>query len=198
MSIRNTFHNSPLRLKDRDFFFRFLHLAPSHSTLGRLLAGDCVALFTSSWHTTTMHPLVRDLWKRVVWVGRDYPTGLDHVKAVWKSALRNPENCPSWYTNGGGDEEELLRAVHKGRQAVKEMIGVIQLKKYRSLKQRYDQPNQHEDADSIMARLERQGGSKATNKATTVPRGGRKDSNEKTKGSSTMFGWYGKTHYVFT
>jgi len=47
--------------------------------------------------------------------------------------------------------------VNKGRQAVKEMIGVIQLKKYRSLKQRYDQPNQHEDADSIMARLERQG-----------------------------------------
>jgi len=105
-----------------------------------------------------MHPLVRDLWKRVVWVGRDYPTGLEHVKAVWKPAMRNPENCPSWYrgTSGAGDQEELMRAVHKGRQAVKEMIGVIQLKKYRSLKKRYDDDNK-EHLDETMARLEQQG-----------------------------------------
>ena len=102
-----------------------------------------------------MHPLVRDLWKRVVWVGRDYPTGLAHVKAVWKPAMRHPPNCPSWYDNNSnmGDEEELLRAVHKGRAAVKEMMGVIQLKKYRTLKQRYDNP---QDVSSIMERLEEQ------------------------------------------
>ena len=119
-----------------------------------------------------MHSLVRDLWKRVVWVGRDYPTGLAYVKQVWKPAMRNPENCPSWYYAPPGDnnivtttkipassdEEELLRAVHKGRAAVKEMMGVIQLKKYRSLKQRYDSNKDHtEDVASIMARLEHQG-----------------------------------------
>ena len=27
-----------------------------------------------------MHPLVRDLYKRVLIVGRDYPAGLEHVK----------------------------------------------------------------------------------------------------------------------
>lgn len=105
-----------------------------------------------------MHPLVRDLWKRVVWVGRDYPTGLSHVKEVWKPAMRNPENCPSWYgPHAPRDEEELLRAVHKGRQAVKEMVGVIQLKKYRSMKQRYDDNSDREDIGAAMARLERQG-----------------------------------------
>jgi hypothetical protein len=115
-----------------------------------------------------MHSLVRDLWKRVVWVGRDYPTGLAYVKQVWKPAMRNPENCPSWYAPYYGDnkvtatipadEEELLRAVHKGRAAVKEMMGVIQVKKYRSLKQRYNSNNDHEaDVALIMARLDHEG-----------------------------------------
>lgn len=87
----------------------------------------------------TMHPLVRDLYKRVLIVGQDYPTGLDHVKRLWKTAIRNPNNCPSWYdpANPSNDEEELLRAVHKGRHMVKEMIGVIQIKKYRAMDKRY-------------------------------------------------------------
>jgi len=108
-----------------------------------------------------MHPLVRDLWKRVVWVGRDYPTGLQHVKDMWKPAMRRVENCPSWYDSkqhavAAGDEEEMMRAVYKGRQAVKEMVGVIQLKKYRSLKQRYDNSTREDALASSMARLERE------------------------------------------
>ena len=126
-----------------------------------------------------MHPLVRNLYKRVLHVGGNYPTGMDHVKQMWKKALRNPQNCPSCYNPTDGSPlaclsssltvsssptlsgknklheskqkeqleqqeipkecyEELLRAVHRGRQMVKEMIGVIQLKKYRAMKQRYD------------------------------------------------------------
>ena len=87
-----------------------------------------------------MHPLVRDLYKRVILVGRDYPTGLSHVKQVWKKALRNPENCPSCVADPTSQDcqEEILRAVHKGRFMVKEMIGVIQIKKYRAMKARYD------------------------------------------------------------
>jgi hypothetical protein len=103
-----------------------------------------------------MHPLVRDLYKRVLLVGRDYPTGLDHVKLVWKQALRNPANCPSWYNNkAANNEEELLFAVHRGRHAVKEMIGVIQLKKYRGMKKRYDDDN-CSSVEETMARLEEQ------------------------------------------
>ena len=84
-----------------------------------------------------MHPLVRNLYKRVLHVGKDYPTGLVHVKQLWKKALRNPANCPSCYATDGNAitamnspacEEELFRAVYKGRFMVKEMIGVIQIK----------------------------------------------------------------------
>ena len=35
-----------------------------------------------------MHPLVRDLYKRVLIVGRDYPTGLEHVKKKAKEYFR--------------------------------------------------------------------------------------------------------------
>ena len=106
-----------------------------------------------------MHPLVRDLYKRVLLVGHDYPhpQGLSYVKQTWKKALRNPENCPSCYYNSQDDavptkisnsssnlsspsscEKEIHKAVARGRYMVREMIGVIQLKKYRTLKKRYD------------------------------------------------------------
>ena len=113
------------------------------------------------YHTTpsTMHPLVRDLYKRVLHVGRDYPTGLAHVKQVWKTALRNPDNCPSCVTDptSSACEEEILRAVYKGRFMVKEMVGVIQIKKYRAMKARYGSDRTREDpvVQKAMYRLEK-------------------------------------------
>lgn len=105
-------------------------------------------------HTVAMHPLVRDLYKRALVVGRDYPLGMDYVRRTWKKAIRNPNNCPSCYYDGNEDttrggsrrivlesprcEKELRKAVARGRFMVREMIGVIQLKKYRTLKRRYD------------------------------------------------------------
>lgn len=97
-----------------------------------------------------IHPLVRDLYKRVLFVGRDYPLGLPYVRETWKTALRNPENCPACYPSSattatadarrtGECEKEIRKAVGKGRYMVKEMIGVIQLKKYRTLMKRYGQ-----------------------------------------------------------
>lgn len=95
-----------------------------------------------------MHPLVRDLYKRAVVVGRDYPLGIDYVRRTWKKALRNPENCPSCYASAGDPssvnleskqcQKELRKAVGRGRFMVREMIGVIQLKKYRTMKRRYE------------------------------------------------------------
>jgi len=94
-----------------------------------------------------IHPLVRDLYKRALVVGHDYPLGLDYVRRTWKDALRDPSNCPSCYVDAYGQqytveqEKELRKAVGKGRFMIREMIGVIQLKKYRSMKQRYDDTN---------------------------------------------------------
>ena len=121
--------------------------------------------------TYNMHPLVRDLYKRALVVGRDYPLGLSYVRQTWKTALRNPENCPSCYdpngklvpglfpdNNGFGSnkqteiadcEREIRKAVGKGRYMIREMIGVIQLKKYRTMKRRYsDKPPSKEMKDT--------------------------------------------------
>jgi hypothetical protein len=76
-----------------------------------------------------MHPLVRDLYKRVLAVGRDYPLGLDYVRNKAKEAFRANANLT--------DEVEVKRAVNRGRWRVKEMIAVIQLRKYRQLNKRY-------------------------------------------------------------
>jgi hypothetical protein len=86
-----------------------------------------------------MHPLVRDLYKRVIHVGKDYPLGLDYVRKTWKAALRNPQNCPACYTDPKSREceQQLRKAVGRGRHMVNEMIGIIQLKKYRTMKRRY-------------------------------------------------------------
>jgi hypothetical protein len=99
-----------------------------------------------------MHPLVRDLYKRIILVGRDYPLGLEYVRTQWKKALRNPDNCPSCY-NGSHQvclesvacERELRKAVGKGRHYVREMIGVIQFKKYRAMKKRYEDDDRHHE-----------------------------------------------------
>ena len=121
-----------------------------------------------------MHPLVRDLYKRAIIAGRDYPhpDGLDYVRRTWKAALRDSKNCPSCYRcsdttadhagarahagnhNGASPdspkpncladpkcEKEIRLAVGRGRKMVNEMVGVIQLKKYRTMRRRYGEGN---------------------------------------------------------
>ena len=79
--------------------------------------------------TSRTRYLVRDLYRRFLVVGRDYPRGLSFVRTKVKEAMfRNAD-----LTN----EEDLMRAVAKGRWWVKELIGVVQLKKYRTLRARY-------------------------------------------------------------
>ena len=76
-----------------------------------------------------MHPLVRDLYKRVLIVGRDYPTGLEHVKKGKRVFSRERAST---------DDFEIKKAVARGRWYVRnEITGVIKLKKYRAMKQRY-------------------------------------------------------------
>ena len=53
-----------------------------------------------------MHPLVRDLYKRVLIVGRDYPTGLEHVKKKAKEYFRENAHLT--------DDFEIKKAVARG------------------------------------------------------------------------------------
>ena len=86
-----------------------------------------------------MRPVVRNLYKRILLVGREYPLGLPWVKKKAKAwFLQNQELT---------ETVDINRAVATGRYMVKEMIGVIQLKKYRAMKQRY----YDDDAETLAA-----------------------------------------------
>ena len=90
-----------------------------------------------------MHPLVRDLYKRFLIVGRDYPLGINHVRAKAKEAFLKNRHLD--------DELDVKRAVKRGRWMVRELIGVIQLKKYRTIKERY--PKGAETLDSFETKI---------------------------------------------
>jgi len=77
-----------------------------------------------------MHPLVRDLYKRILVVGAEYPLGLQWVKGKAKPWIQQNANIT--------DEVEIRRKVAVGRFWVREMRSVIAMKKYRTMKRRYD------------------------------------------------------------
>ena len=76
--------------------------------------------------------LVRDLYRRILTVGRDYPKGLDWVRDKAKAEFSKNAHL--------NDPIDIKRAVNYGRWQVKEMQGVIYLKKYRTLRSRYGDP----------------------------------------------------------
>lgn len=65
----------------------------------------------------SMKAAVRDLYKRFLVVGKDYPKGLSYVREKAKQAFIANRNLQK--------DEEINRAVAKGRYMVKELIGVI-------------------------------------------------------------------------
>jgi endonuclease I len=92
---------------------------------------------------------------------------MEHVRKSWKKGLRNPENCPSCYAdahNSRACQQELNKAVARGRYMIREMVGVIQLKKYRSMKKRYGEPPVEQDpaVRQAVKRLEGQQDATAT------------------------------------
>ena len=92
-----------------------------------------------------MHALVRDAYKRILWVGRDYPKGLSFVREKAKEGF---------FANSSlSDEKEIMKAVHSARWWAKEIEGIIKLHKYRALRQRYGADAQSAD---LTAQLENQ------------------------------------------
>ena len=92
-----------------------------------------------------MQPLVRELYKRILAVGRDYPAGLAAVRRRAKREFFERRDLR--------DAAEVKKAVGYGRYMIREMTGVIQLKKYRTLRSRYGAP----DAEDELADLFRRG-----------------------------------------
>ena len=91
---------------------------------------SCLLPFIYRGKEYIMHPLVRNLYKRIIMVGRDYPGGMDIVRRKTKEYFRKNSDLT--------ESEDILRAVNSGRWYLKnEIIGVIQLKKYRAMKGRY-------------------------------------------------------------
>ncbi|TDH73141.1 hypothetical protein CCR75_004741 [Bremia lactucae] len=76
-----------------------------------------------------MNGKVRDLYKRFLLVGRDYPMGLSYVREKTKTAFYQNRNLT--------DPVAIKKAIKHGRWMVRELVGVIQLKKYRMLNSRY-------------------------------------------------------------
>jgi hypothetical protein len=77
-----------------------------------------------------MHPLVRDLYKRFILVGKNYPQGLNHVREIVKKKFFENKDLK--------DEIEIKRAVGKGRYSVRELQNFNKFHKYRMMKKRYD------------------------------------------------------------
>jgi hypothetical protein len=76
-----------------------------------------------------MHPLVRDLYKRFLIAGENYPQGLSFIRDKVKEKFYENKNLT--------DEVEIKRAVGKGRYSVREIHHFNQFHKYRQMKNRY-------------------------------------------------------------
>lgn len=76
-----------------------------------------------------MHPKVRDLYKRFLIAGRTYPQGLSYVREKVKHAFQSSSSQLS--------EEELNKAIAKGRYWVRELHAISALHKYRQMNKRY-------------------------------------------------------------
>lgn len=87
--------------------------------------------FFSQLSHETMHPRVRDLYKRIITVGRDYPMGLEWVRGKAKVWILQNKDVR--------DDLELRRKIAEGRRQVREMQAVIWLKRYRYLNKVYKQ-----------------------------------------------------------
>jgi hypothetical protein len=85
--------------------------------------------FLPSENRVRLHPKVRDLYKRLLFAGKDYPQGLGYVRSKAKPWILQNASLT--------DETEIKKKVATGRFYVRELFAVINLKKYRTIKKRY-------------------------------------------------------------
>lgn len=80
--------------------------------------------------SSTMHPKVRDLYKRFMIAGRLYPKGPEALRIKVKEGFRKNQHLT--------DEVDIKRAVATGRWWVREVQAITSFTKYRFMKNKYD------------------------------------------------------------
>ena len=77
-----------------------------------------------------MHPLVRDLCKRIILVSKIYPGGAEYVLNRYRQALvKNREVV---------DDLKLKTLIRQGRYWVRELEMVAKIHKFRAMKSKYE------------------------------------------------------------
>jgi len=83
--------------------------------------------------TSPLRPQVIQLYKNLLWLGREYPAGADFFNTRLKKAFMNNRN----ETN----PEKIQEMIGRGEFVIKEIEALYMLRKYRTLKRRYyDEP----------------------------------------------------------
>jgi len=79
-----------------------------------------------------MRPQVVQLYKNLLFMGKDYPKGYEYFREKTKAAFLKNKDV--------SDPEMIRVLVAKGKYVMKELDALYKLKKYRTLKQRYYEP----------------------------------------------------------
>ncbi|KAK9768057.1 LYR motif-containing protein 5 [Basidiobolus ranarum] len=76
---------------------------------------------------------VRELYKQLLFLGRDYPAGSDYFRGRLKKAFQKNSELI--------EPKAIEEAVKRGQFVIKELEAMYKLNKYRALKKRYyDEP----------------------------------------------------------
>ncbi|RDD38913.1 LYR motif-containing protein 5 [Trichoplax sp. H2] len=73
--------------------------------------------------------LVRNLYKQMLYLGRDYPAGYDYFRERLRRAFMKNREVK--------DPETIHKMIDRGKFVIKEIEALYMLKKYRTLKRRY-------------------------------------------------------------
>jgi hypothetical protein len=79
-------------------------------------------------NSNAMRAEVRSLFKRLIFLGHDYPEGYTTVRDKVRAAFLKNRNAP---------DEKIPALLAQGDFVVREMEALIKLKKYRTLKRSY-------------------------------------------------------------
>ncbi|XP_066210352.1 electron transfer flavoprotein regulatory factor 1 [Saccopteryx leptura] len=76
---------------------------------------------------------VLNLYKNLLYLGRDYPKGADYFKRRLKNAFLKNKDVK--------DPEKIKELIKRGEYVIKELEALYFLRKYRAMKQRYYSDN---------------------------------------------------------